>query len=177
MRLFEPSAFGFWPVSGPAGRNQANRNMPNVVKLEPNPANRCFGCGAANPLGMKLTFDLDVDARRTRGSFTLGPNYAGGAGFAHGGIIAVVLDEAMGKLSRLANEQAVTAEMSVEYKKPVPIDKPIHVEGWQEEEKGRNRFRVAEIRDIQGNLLARGKGRFVTVPQAHFAEVNPVKSG
>ncbi|HTP68673.1 MAG TPA: hotdog domain-containing protein [Dongiaceae bacterium] len=151
--------------------------MPNVVKLEPNPANRCFGCGAANPLGMKLTFDLDVDARRTRGSFTLGPNYAGGAGFAHGGIIAVVLDEAMGKLSRLANEQAVTAEMSVEYKKPVPIDKPIHVEGWQEEEKGRNRFRVAEIRDIQGNLLARGKGRFVTVPQAHFAEVNPVKSG
>ena len=149
--------------------------MPNIVKLEPKPTNRCFGCGAANPAGMQLAFDLDLDARRTHGFFTLGPNYAGGAGFAHGGIIAVVLDEAMGKLSRLVGEQAVTAEMTVEFKKPVPIDKPIHVEGWQEEEKGRNRFRVAEIRDAQGNLLARGKGRFVTVTQAHFAEANPVR--
>jgi len=119
---------------------------------------------------MKLTFELDLDARRTHGSFILGPNYAGGGGFAHGGIIAVVLDEAMGKLSRLARESAVTAEMKLEYKKPVPIDKTIVVEGWQEEEKGRNRFRIAEIRDLQGNLLARGKGRFVTVRQSHFTE-------
>ena len=147
--------------------------MPNVVKLDPNPTNRCFGCGAANPAGMKLAFDLDCDARRTRGSFVLGANYAGGGGFAHGGIIAVVLDEAMGKLSRLSDEHAVTAEMSVEYKRPVPIDKTIHVEGWQEKEKGRNRFRTAEIRDAQGNLLARGTGRFVTVTDAHFAGAKP----
>jgi uncharacterized protein (TIGR00369 family) len=147
--------------------------MPNVVKLEPKPTNRCFGCGAANPAGMRLTFELDLDACRTRGSLVLGPNYAGGAGFAHGGIIAVVLDEAMGKLSRIADEQAVTAEMSVEYKKPVPIDQPIHVEGWQEDVQGRNRFRVAEIRDAQGNLLARGKGRFVIVTRTHFAAAKP----
>ena len=149
--------------------------MANVLKLDPKPTNHCFGCGAANPAGMQLAFDLDLDARRTRGSFILGPNYAGGAGFAHGGIIAVVLDEAMGKLSRLTDEQAVTAEMVVEYKKPVPVDKTIHVEGWQEEEKGRNRFRVAEIRDAQGNLLARGKGRFVTVTQANFVEASSSK--
>lgn len=144
--------------------------MANILKLEPKATNRCFGCGAANPAGMKLSFDLDLDARRARGSFVLGPDYAGGGGFAHGGIIAVVLDEAMGKLSRLANESAVTAEMNIEYKRPVPIDKPIVVEGWQEEATGRNRFRVAEIYDLQGNLLARGKGRFVIVKQAHFTE-------
>ena len=142
--------------------------MANLLKLEPKASNRCFGCGAANPAGMRLTFELDLDARRARGAFTLGPNYAGGGGFAHGGIIAVVLDEAMGKLSRLADEQAVTAEMTVVYAKPVPVDKPIHVESWQEQEKGRNRFRVAEIRDGHGNLLARGTGRFVTVTPAHF---------
>jgi uncharacterized protein (TIGR00369 family) len=118
---------------------------------------------------------LDFDDRRTRGKFILGPNYAGGAGFAHGGIIAVVLDEAMGKLSRLTQEQAVTAEMSIEYRKPVPTDKEIVVEGWEEEEKGRNRFRVAEIHDPQGNLLARGKGRFVVVTPAHFAETSAAK--
>ncbi len=144
--------------------------MANILKLEPKASNRCFGCGAANSAGMKLSFDLDLDARRARGSFVLGPDYAGGGGFAHGGIIAVVLDEAMGKLSRLADESAVTAELNIEYKRPVPIDKPIVVEGWQEEATGRNRFRVAEIYDLQGNLLARGKGRFVIVKQSHFTE-------
>ncbi len=117
---------------------------------------------------MKLTFELDTEERRTRGRFTLGTNYAGGGGFAHGGIIAVVLDEAMGKLSKLTEERAVTAEMSIEYRKPVPVDQEIAVEGWQEEEKGRNRFRAAEIRDAQGNVLARGKGRFVVVDPKHF---------
>jgi uncharacterized protein (TIGR00369 family) len=149
--------------------------MGRILKLDPKDTNHCFGCGAANDAGMKLAFELDFDDRRARGKFILGPNYAGGAGFAHGGIIAVVLDEAMGKLSRLTQEQAVTAEMSIEYRKPVPIDKEIVVEGWQEEEKGRNRFRIAEIRDSQGSLLARGKGRFVVVTQAHFAEAGAAK--
>jgi uncharacterized protein (TIGR00369 family) len=144
--------------------------VPNILKLEPKITNHCFGCGASNPSGMKLLFDLDFEAGRTHGSFILGPNYAGGGGFAHGGIIAVVLDEAMGKLSRLTDEKAVTAEMHIDYKKPVPVDKTIVVEGWQEQEKGRNRFRVAEIRDQQGNLLARGTGRFVIVRESHFAD-------
>jgi acyl-coenzyme A thioesterase PaaI-like protein len=144
--------------------------MANILKLDPSATNHCFGCGAANEAGMKLVFELDLDARRTRGRFALGANYAGGGGFAHGGIIAVVLDEAMGKLSKLINERAVTAEMSVVYRKPVPIGEEILVEGWQEEEKGRNRFRVAEIRDTRGNLLARGKGRFVVVGENHFAK-------
>jgi acyl-coenzyme A thioesterase PaaI-like protein len=145
--------------------------MSNVLKLDPQPANHCFGCGAANPAGMKLPFELDLDARRTRGRFTLGPNYAGGGGFAHGGIIAVVLDEAMGKLSKLDDERAVTATLDVEYKKPVPVDREIVVEGWQDRIEGRNRFRVAEIKDAQGALLARGKGRFVVVAESHFAAV------
>ena len=145
--------------------------MAKVVKLETREANRCFGCGGNNAAGMKLVFDLDFDAKRTRGRFMLGANYAGGAGFAHGGIIAVVLDEAMGKLSKLTEEKAVTAELKVEYRKPVPVDKEIVVEGWQEEEKGRNRFRVGEIRDAAGNLLARGTARFVAVDEQHFERV------
>jgi len=148
--------------------------MSQILKLEPKETNHCFGCGAANPAGMKLAFELDFDTRRTRGSFVIGADYAGGGGFAHGGIIAVVLDEAMGKLSRLTDEKAVTAEMSIEYRKPIAIGQPIIVEGWQEEEKGRNRFRVAEIYDVQGNLLARGKGRFVVVNAEHFASVKQV---
>jgi acyl-coenzyme A thioesterase PaaI-like protein len=145
--------------------------MAKIVKLETQDANRCFGCGGNNEAGMRLVFDLDFDTRRTRGRFVLGANYAGGAGFAHGGIIAVVLDEAMGKISKLTEEKAVTAEMNVVYRKPVPVDKEIVVEGWQDNEKGRNRFRVGEIRDAEGNLLARGTARFVAIDQEHFEKV------
>ena len=144
--------------------------MGRTLKLEPQAANRCFGCGAGNEVGMKLTFDLDLDDRRTRGRFSIGPNFAGGGGFLHGGLIAVILDEAMGKLSKLAEERAVTAEMTIMYRKPIGLNQEILVEGWQTEEKGRNRFRVAEIRDLQGNLLASAKGRFVVVAAEHFAK-------
>ena len=145
--------------------------MSAKLILEPHPANNCFGCGGANESGMKLTFELDQEARRTTGKFVLGRRYAGGAGFAHGGVIAVLLDEAMGKISKLTDERAVTAEMNIEYRKPVPVDAEITVTGWQEDEKGRNRFRVGEIYDAQGNLLARGRGRFVVVGQPVAAPV------
>lgn len=137
--------------------------MGEMIRLEPRADNNCFGCGGANESGMKLTFELDAEAKRARGKFVLGKRYGGGAGFAHGGIIALLLDEVMGKLSKPTNERAVTAELAIQYKKPVPLDAEITVEGWQEEEKGRNRFRVAEIRDASGNLLASGRGRFVVV--------------
>jgi acyl-coenzyme A thioesterase PaaI-like protein len=145
--------------------------MTKILRLDTQEANCCFGCGGNNDAGMRLVFDLDFDAKRIRGRFVLGANYAGGAGFAHGGIIAVVLDEAMGKISKLTEEKAVTAELNVLFRKPVPVDKEIVVEGWQEEEKGRNRFRVGEIRDAEGNLLARGTARFVAIDTEHFERV------
>jgi uncharacterized protein (TIGR00369 family) len=135
--------------------------MSAKMILDPNPANGCFGCGGANESGMRLTFALDTEERRASGKFVLGKRYAGGAGFAHGGVIAILLDEAMGKISKLTDERAVTAELHIEYKQPVPVDSEILVEGWQVNAEGRNRFRMAEIRDMRGNLLARGNGRFV----------------
>ena len=139
--------------------------MAEKLILAPNPVNNCFGCGGANDFGMKLTFELDPQTGRATGRFRLGSRYAGGAGFVHGGVIAVLLDEVMGKISKLSEERAVTAELNIEYRKPVPTEAEIMVSGWQEEEKGRNRFRVGEIHDSKGSLLARGRGRFVVVGQ------------
>jgi acyl-coenzyme A thioesterase PaaI-like protein len=49
---------------------------------------------------MKLTFEQDNASRKIVGRFVLGERYQGGAGFAHGGIITLLLDEAMGKVCR-----------------------------------------------------------------------------
>jgi uncharacterized protein (TIGR00369 family) len=139
--------------------------LSDTVRLEPNPSNKCFGCGGNNAGGMKLTFEQDNVNRRIVGRFVLGERYQGGAGFGHGGIIAVLLDEAMGKVCRFREVRAVTAELTVEYLKPVSVEKEIIVEGHELEQKGRNLFLAGEIRNAEGEVLARGRGRFVVIGQ------------
>jgi uncharacterized protein (TIGR00369 family) len=137
--------------------------LTDIVRLEPNPKNKCFGCGGDNAGGMKLTFEQDNVNRRIVGRFVLGERYQGGGGFGHGGIIAVLLDEAMGKVCRFREVRAVTAELAVEYLKPINVQQEIIVEGHETEVKGRNIFMVGEIRDTAGTVLARGKARFVII--------------
>jgi uncharacterized protein (TIGR00369 family) len=136
--------------------------------LQPNPTNHCFGCGGANARGMRLTFEQDDAARRIRGMFRVGAEYQGGAGFVHGGIVATLLDEVMAKVNRFGQDYAVTAQLTVDYIKPVPVDEEVIVDGWEVERNGRNLLRESEIRDTSGALLARGRGRFVTIDPKQF---------
>jgi uncharacterized protein (TIGR00369 family) len=140
-------------------------NAVTPMLLKPNPENKCFGCGGANPRGMQLTFEQDDAASRIRGAFRLGPEYQGGANFIHGGIIATVLDEVMGKVCRFRNARAVTAELTIEYLKPVPVDADLQIEGYELEMNGRNIQIAGEIRNQAGQLLARGRARFVILGQ------------
>jgi uncharacterized protein (TIGR00369 family) len=147
--------------------------LTDTITLTPNPENKCFGCGGANDGGMKLTFTQDNVGRRIVGKFVLGPRYQGGGGMGHGGIIAVLLDEAMGKVCRFRDARAVTAELTIQYLKPVRVEEEITVEAYETGAAGRNIFQTGEIRNAVGDVLARGKGRFVIVGQKQ--EVAPVK--
>lgn len=137
--------------------------LTGTITLAPNPANKCFGCGAANPAGMHLTFVQDNDQRKIIGRFILGERYQGGGGMGHGGIIATLMDEAMGKIALFRNVRAVTAELTVQFLKPVRVDEEIIVEAYETEQKGRSLFHVGEIRNLNGDVLARGRGRFVII--------------
>ena len=139
-------------------------------KLTPQADNPCFGCGAANARGMKLEFESDDASKRIVGRFRLGSEYQGGPGFLHGGIIALLLDEAMGKVNRFSDVRAVTAELSVEFKRPVPVEAEIVVEAFQVERNGRTLVHEAEIRDLAGKILAKGRGRFVIVDREEYAK-------
>jgi uncharacterized protein (TIGR00369 family) len=139
--------------------------------LTPNPTNHCFGCGGANSRGMQLTFEQDDEAKRIRGRFNLSSDYQGGTGFVHGGIIAMLLDEVMAKVSRFAKDHAMTAEMTIEYRKPVPVGEEIIVEGWEVERNGRTRDRIGEIRNASGIVLARGRGRFIEISRERLDQM------
>ena len=143
--------------------------------LEPKPDNPCFGCGGANTRGMKLTFEQDDAGQRIHGRFRLGAEYCGGPGFIHGGIIAVLLDEAMGKVSRFRQVRAVTAELVIEYLKFVGVDEDLIVEAHEVERNGRVMQRTGEIRNTSGELLARGRGRFVEIDPARIGQRSVAK--
>jgi uncharacterized protein (TIGR00369 family) len=135
------------------------------------PVNRCFACGPANPEGMRLKFYFDEERRRAYCKFRLPRKYQGPPGHAHGGIIATILDEAMGKVNKLRSVVALTSEMQVEYLKPVPLGKSLIAEGHERYVRGRRHVNVGEIRNGNNEVLARGQAVFIAIdPERLFAK-------
>ena len=125
--------------------------------------NHCFACGKDNRDGMKLKFYLDEESRCTICEFKLSRRYTGPPGHAHGGIIATILDEAMGKVNKFRSVVALTKSMEIEYMKPVPLGKKLTVTGREREVNGRTHINVAEITNENGEILARSTGTFIAV--------------
>lgn len=135
------------------------------------PKNFCFACGQDNRQGMRLKFLVDEEGKRFLCRFRLAKRYTGPPGHAHGGIIATILDEVMGKVNKLRHVVAVTAEMTVEYLKPVPLGKPLIAEAHELRVRGRAHTNVGEIRNEKGEVLARGRGVFIAIdPHKMFKE-------
>ena len=138
------------------------------VKLQ---KNYCFACGMNNPQGMRLKFTLDEPRQTFVCKFRLSKRYTGPPGHCHGGIIATILDDAMGKVNKLHHVVALTKEMTVEYLKPVPLHKPLHVEGREVSVQGRQHINAAEIRNEKNEVLARSRGTFIAIdPEKMFAK-------
>jgi uncharacterized protein (TIGR00369 family) len=133
--------------------------------------NYCFGCGKNNPEGMRLKFTYDEARKSFVCRFRLDKRYTGPPGHAHGGIIATILDEAMGKVNKLRHVIALTSQITVNYLKPVPLNKPLRVESREVSIRGRRHINMAEILNAKGEVLARSRGLFVAIdPQKMFAK-------
>src|SRR6202047_2643817 len=107
--------------------------------------NQCFACGPDNIGGMHLKFTFDQQRQVFVCRFRLDQRYTGPPGHCHGGIIATILDEAMGKVNKLSQVVALTSEITVNYLKPVPLNQPLRVESREVKVKGRKHINMAEI--------------------------------
>jgi uncharacterized protein (TIGR00369 family) len=133
--------------------------------------NYCFACGKNNPEGMRLKFSYDEEGDCFVCRFRLGKRYTGPPGHSHGGIIATILDEAMGKVNKLRHVVALTSQITVDYLKPVPLNKPLRVESREVSVRGRQHINMAEILNRKGEVLARGRGTFIAIdPHRMFAK-------
>jgi len=130
----------------------------------------CFVCGSNNPDGLRIRFEYP-EKGRCRTVFTPPRKFQGWHGILHGGIIATLLDEAFahaagGAERNVAGGGAVTAEMTVHFKKPVKIGEPAFLEGRVVEDKGRVIECQSLIRDADGQELASATGKLIKLKKA-----------
>lgn len=125
-------------------------------------SNRCFGCGEANPAGLRLQF-LFAEDHSVVGQPVVSSAFEGHPGYLHGGVIATLLDETMSKAVRARGFTAMTRHMEVDYLRPVPSAAPLRLEGRVTHNEGRKHWAEAKILDANGRILAEGKGLFIEV--------------
>jgi acyl-coenzyme A thioesterase PaaI-like protein len=121
---------------------------------------RCFACGPKSENGLHLRFtqlsDGSVESRTT-----LAQPFQGWRGVVHGGIVAMLLDEAMAHAAGAKGFMGMTGELKLRFHKAVPIGEPIVVRGsvrWQR----RNVLNIgASVALERGDELASGEGNFV----------------
>jgi acyl-coenzyme A thioesterase PaaI-like protein len=139
------------------------------VTGEPLPPHQpnCLGCGDENPGSMGLR--MWAEGERIRGEVTLDRRHEGAPGFAHGGAIATVLDDALGSLLMLIRKPAVTAKLEIDYRKPAFIGRRFEVASWVESMEGRKLHLAGNLKE-QGETIAEARALFLTVDVEHFAE-------
>jgi uncharacterized protein (TIGR00369 family) len=122
---------------------------------------RCIGCGPLCEHGLKLRFEVAEDGS-VESRVTVAAAFQGWRGVVHGGIVALLLDEAMAYAAGARGLLGVTAELTLRFRHAVPVGEPLVVRGsvrWQR----RNVLAVeATVGDAAGTLLASAQGRFVS---------------
>jgi acyl-coenzyme A thioesterase PaaI-like protein len=123
----------------------------------------CFGCGLANLFGLQL--ELEAAGDGVSGRFFVKQDHQGPPGYAHGGVIATALDEAMALLVHAEGLHAVTRRLEVDLLGPVPVGSFAAVSASVESRGERQLELLAELRGdgAGGRPLARARGTFAVV--------------
>lgn len=125
----------------------------------------CLGCGPENPANMGLR--LRIEDERVIGSVKFDRRQEGAPGFAHGGAVATVLDDACGTVLILIERPAVTANLNIDFRAPAFLGRDLTVEAECERIEGRKLHIVSRLLDGEA-ILAEGRALFIEVGIEHF---------
>ena len=119
----------------------------------------CHVCGKANPAGLGIQLYSHTICVRT--SFTLDIRQQGAPNLAHGGVLAAILDEAMGCSAWARGHVVMSAKIEVDYRRPVPLGQPILAAAWVDRENGRKVWTASCLYSADGTVYTEGRGLFV----------------
>ena len=122
----------------------------------------CFACSKSNPIGLRLGFREDA-AGQFRADKVLPREYQSYDGVAHGGIVATMLDEAMGGLLHARGMHAVTARLAVRFHAPTPVETALYITGRVDRRRGKLVDMSAEVCLADGTRTAEGSAVMMIV--------------
>lgn len=116
--------------------------------------------GAQNPIAPPLRLARG-DSGEVQGGVTLGWGYQGPAGYAHGGMSALLLDHVLGLSNAWAGTPGMTAHLELDFHRPVPLERPLTVTARQISVQGRKMRATGEISSAEG-VHVTAEGLFLT---------------
>ena len=134
----------------------------------------CFVCGMKNGLGLK-SFFYETANNELIGSFKPCEEHQGYPGMVHGGVISAILDEAMFRAILIGKDEeiwAVTIELNIKYKKPVPLNKEIRTAARIINETNRTFDASGEVYLAGGELAATASGKYFKVASDKLDDLN-----
>lgn len=132
---------------------------------QPN-SKHCFVCGLENPAGLKLEF-YDDGRDQVRCNFQIAEQHQGYPGVAHGGIVAAILDEVVGRVAMIGDPHhfMMTVKIEVKYRQPVPLLTPLAATGKLIKMRGRLGLAHGELSLPDGTVLAEAALTLADLPE------------
>lgn len=124
--------------------------------------------GPANPVAPPLAVEVREGSVAFHGAF--GDAYEGPPGCLHGGFVAAAFDEVLGLAQSLTGRPGMTARLSVTYRSPTPLHRPLLFEGRVERVDGRKIHTRATL-DHGDTRCAEAEALFVSVDPQVFADL------
>lgn len=129
----------------------------------------CFVCGNGNLVGLDLDFYQNGDYIEVE--FVPSVWQTGYPDMVHNGIVAALLDEAMGWAASLrSGTLCMTAELSVRFLQGLLIGTPCKVRAYCERQQGGVWLTRGEVLDTAGQVCARAEGSYSPLPEHQARE-------
>ena len=121
--------------------------------------------GEMNPIAPPVSYEYGT--RSITATVRFHEGYQGPPACVHGGMVAALLDDALGRTRHLTGRNCVTGSLNISYKRPTPINADLVVEARIEEILER-KFRVTGEIVYDGHVTASAEAVFVFLDDKKF---------
>jgi acyl-coenzyme A thioesterase PaaI-like protein len=141
-----------------------------VTKKQQN-SKKCLVCGLKNDLGLKASF-YETENNELIAIFKPLEEHQSYPGRLHGGIAGAILDETIGRSIMCMDETiwGVTVELTLKYKKPIPLDEELRVIGRITKDSKRLFEGSGEILLSNGEVAVTAIGKYMKMPIDKIAD-------
>ena len=163
-------------ATGAPAPSRSEQRMQHKITRKQYNSKLCFVCGLKNGSGLKASF-FETEKGELVATFTPGEEHQSYPGRLHGGLASAILDETIGRAVMVGNDREVwgiTVELSLNYRKPIPLGVELKAVGRIAEENNRFFEGTGEIILPGGEVAVTARGKYMKAPLERIADFDPV---